>query len=1756
MTVNPVLPVCVTITADATSICSGSTVTFPAAPTNQGLSPVYIWYVNGVNVGAANNSVYSTSSLSDGDVVTCQLTSSEPCATNNPALSNSETITVNSSLPVSVTISTGTTTICNGQTITFTAAPVNGGASPSYNWLINGVSAGAPDNITFTTNSISDGDIISCILTSSIGCATGNPANSNSITMTVTPLSPVSVTITESVNNICQGTSVTFTATPVNGGSTPTYDWLVNGISIGAPDNSTFTTSSLSDTDEVEVILTSSLTCVSGNPATSNAIVMNINSPLLVGVSISTVGACEGEDITFTAAPVNGGISPIYTWYVNGVNIGAPDSPVFTSSSLTNGNVVTCVLTSSETCTSNNPATSNAITVAFNPVPIVNLGTDQQLCDGGSVTLNADTGFTSYLWSDGSSNQTINVTTTGSYSITVTNSYGCQGTDMVNVTFIAAPVISIDATSDVLCNGSADGSISISVTGGIVPYNYIWTGGATTEDITGLAAGTYNVTVTDAIGCNSTTFASITEPEIIAITSLVTDESLSGNDGAIDLTVTGGVSPYSYNWSNSATIEDLTNLTAGIYTVTVTDQNGCIEISSIIVSSESCVMTAAITGTNVTCNEASTGSATVTVTDGTAPFDYQWSTGATTEDLTGLPAGIYNVTVTDVNLCMASASVTITQPAILEISYVVTDETPIGNDGAIDLTISGGTGPFTYLWSNGETTEDLANLAAGTYGITITDSNGCIANASIVVSLITCDIVATISGTNVTCNGYSDGSADLQVSGGTLPYDYLWSTGETTEDLTGISAGAYTVTVTDANSCTASTSINVSEPALLEITYTVTNESVSGNDGAIALSVTGGTPPYGYLWSNSSTDEDLFNLTAGTYNVTVSDVNGCVSTASIVVGSTTCSIFATITGTDVTCYGSTDGAADLTVTGGILPVTYQWSNGAATEDLFNLASGVYDITVTDANSCTTTATVTINQPAQLVTTIAGTNVTCNGATDGSADLTASGGTLPYTYTWSNGETTEDINNLGSGVYSVTVVDNKGCSSENSVSITQPSAIVITINAPAIACGSSNGIAVASVSGGSSPYTYLWSTGATTSFINNVPAGVYGVTVTDINGCTGTGSAIINETGAPTITVTHTDMLCAGICDGTASVSASGGTVPYSYSWSNGVTESAISGLCAGTYYVTVSGADGCDANGLAEITEPAGIIVTVSGSDVTCNGNSDGTVSANVTGGILPYTYLWSNGELTQNISGLTAGVYDVTVTDAAGCYSTGSITIIEPAAITTAFASTNISCNGANDGTVTVIVTGGTSPYAYLWSTGGTGDTESGLGAGTYSVTITDASGCTSVDATSISEPTAITITPTFISNATCGNSDGLILISASGGLSPYAYLWSTGATTSFITDIPAGLYSVTATDAIGCSANTNISVVNSNGPTITSSSTNTMCNGSCDGTASVNVSGGTPPYSYTWSDSSSTSTITDLCAGSYYVTVTDNTGCSAYNTVQVNEPAALIADISGTGITCNGFADGSAYVTVSGGISPYSYLWSNGETNNAATGLNDGVYDVTVTDANGCTAVSTISITEPAAIGLSLTGTAAICTGDNNGNITANTSGGVSPYTYLWNTGESTDALQGVSTGTYTVTITDANGCVESSSFIIIESPALSLNSIANNASCGNSDGFAAVSVISGGTTPFSYLWSTGGITNFIDGIPAGSYSVTVTDAAGCYETTTVYVSNNNGPVLSITSNNALCYGECNDSAAVSATGGTAPYSYLWSDGQTTET
>lgn len=653
------------------------------------------------------------------------------------------------------------------------------------------------------------------------------------------------------------------------------------------------------------------------------------SAPPSVNLSASATTICEGESIDFDATGST--YDDTLVWTFQGSN------PVNST------NVM-------ETAVYNNSGTYKAylevvgggcgnylidsVEITVNPSPtIVISASETDICVGeGPVTLTAS-GAASYSWAPGGqTSASISVSPSATTTYTVTGSQGgCDGSATIQIEVGELPSLSASIT-DVVCNGGNTGGIDLTVSN-LVNCSYDWGAQGTTEDLSGLTAGTYNVTVTSDVGCESTDSYTVSENPAIAVTENTSNATCGSNNGSVSLNITGGVSPYTEDFGP----DDPLALAPGSHTYSVTDAAGCVYNGTYSISSTG-GPTLSSTKVDVNCPGGTTGSIDLTVSGGTPSYTFDWGAQGTTEDITGLAAGTYSVTVTDGAGCISSETVTITAPNAFSSSPSISHVSCNGDsDGTVTLNVSGGTSPYTENWGG----ESPSALSAGTYPVIVTDDNGCTYNTSVTVNEPSA-ISATATTTDTDCNGGADGTAILNISGGTAPYSENWGG----EDPNSLSAGTYSVIITDDNGCTANESVTINEPAAIVVVSTTNDVSCNGfTDGSVSLNISGGSSPYSEDWGGENPNA----LGAGTYSVTVTDANGCTSNESVTINEPTA---LSISGNVTDENAGNDGAIDITVSGGTPAYTYNWGANGTTEDLTGLAAGTYTVVVTDANGCT------------------------------------------------------------------------------------------------------------------------------------------------------------------------------------------------------------------------------------------------------------------------------------------------------------------------------------------------------------------------------------------------------------------------------------------------------------------------------------------------------------------------------------------------------------------------------------------------------------------------------------------------------------------------------------------------------------------------------------------------------------------------------------------------------------------------------------
>ncbi len=936
--------------------------------------------------------------------------------------------------------------------------------------------------------------------------AQGCPVNASGI-LSVNIASCPTPTITYD-SPICVGETIHFS---FPSSSSATYAWTGPNGFTSSIHNPTIPNATLANQGTYNLQITYiGLDCI-----INKSVAVSVYTPPTIQLNSITNVNCYNGNTGAISITANGGGPYTYAWS-NGNTTANPTGLTAGTYTVVVTNAATCAVSQTFTVTQNAQLAGNIQNQSnYNGY---NVSCFANVSDGSTlVSVSGGSPGYTYLWNNGMTSALISGLQSGNYSVLVTDNLGC--TLNLSTTLTKPPLLEVQlAETDVLCFGESNGTINTTPTGGVAPYSFAWNNGANSQNLTGLPIGVYTLSMLDANNCPVSATTTITQPGTpILISESHSDVLCYGNStGSIDVSVTGGTSPYTYSWSSGQSTEDLTSIGSGLFTVTVTDNLGCQEALSVNVQQPAQALTLVETHTDALCIGGQQGTINLQVSGGTTPYLYSWNNGSTIEDQTNLLAGIYTAQVTDNNNCQSSINIEILDPSNTTVlSEAHTNVACFsGTTGAIDLSVTGGLPPYVFDWTNGAITEDVFNLAAGNYGVNVVDLNGCGEFLSVLITQPNTFVSGTISQVNVLCSGSNTGSMQVIPANGVQPYTFLWSTGATNVSISNLTAGNYTVTVTDFNGCAISISSQITQPpSPVVITETISNVSCfGGNNGSIQVAVVGGVPGYIYSWSTGLTSTTISTLVAGNYDVTVTDQNNCVYTESYVVSEPSAPLSFNFTTIDNVCFGGSAGSATVAISGGTAPYTSIWDNAISGINYSNLSAGIYSFQATDANNCVLTESIEIFEPTliSLIDSVVS-DVTCYAYSDGAINLTTAGGTAPFTYLWSSGQTSEDVANLTAGNYAVTITDANNCQRNFGFVLIQPPVLAAASSIDQPTCfGYADGTVFTTVIGGTPPFSFLWNNGVINADNANIAPGVYDVTVTDNNNCSFTLSTVLTQ----------------------------------------------------------------------------------------------------------------------------------------------------------------------------------------------------------------------------------------------------------------------------------------------------------------------------------------------------------------------------------------------------------------------------------------------------------------------------------------------------------------------------------------------------------------------------------------------------------------------------------------------------------------------
>lgn len=1653
----------------------------------------------------------------------------------------STNFTFNVNEPTALTLATTSTNVrCNGACNGSIVATASGGLGPvSYNWLPVGSFAGAitPTILNLCPN-------VYTVIASNPNC---------SVVATVQITEPPAMTSTLILLNATCSNSCNAIATHSVGGGVPGYNY---SWSLGPS-----TASVLSGLCPGNYIAAAS--------DANGCIILKtftVSSPSTFTVALTATdpkcnASCDGS-ITTVVSGAQGSVN--YNWALTG----SGQNPT----GLCPG-TYTLIATDANFC-----VTSGVVTLNNPPLLLANVSTTNASCASScngmvnSTPVNA-TGPVTYVWTPAAPN-TPNLTNvcSGQYTLQITDNNGCQATQQFTLT--DPPLLIVNpSTIPSTCNNS-NGGITANVIGGTPAYSFNWPPpvSSTNSVVSGLVAGIYTVIVSDANNCTNTITVPLSNsdgPNFVPIVSTsIACNGLCTGAASVDIAgITGGTPGYNVTWLAPApsSTNPINNLCAGGYTAQVTDANNCVLFTGVTILEPPAINLSPSFGLP-TCNGTCDGSISLNPTGGVGPgYTYTWlpSGPPNSPVITNACAGNYNVLIGDNgNNCVYSQTVTLPSQLNIIVSTSIVPNQCFNdcNASATAFNPQGGVAPYNFNWSNGQVGPTANNLCNGTYTLTITDANGCFSSFPVVITSAS-DITSTVSVTSPSC-GLCNGASDIVLAGGVAPYTYTWTTGANTSSITNACAGIYQVVVRDALNCqqTETVIINNSNGITGE-TFSIQPLPCSGLcAGAVTVSAVGGNAPVSYNWVNPvSTSSAITNLCAGTYFVQMTDAQGCLRTASVNIDPlTTLTISAFISPPGC---GLSDGVISVDINGGALPYTVSWnppSGSSAT--LTGISQGSYTITVTEngPNACAQSQQINVSNTTGPVLNVTQTDINCFNTCTGSLSVTASGSPGPFSFNWSNGSTASALTNLCKGVLTLTVTDNTtNCVTIETYTINEnPQMQSGTPQITQPSCGLCNGSANLNVFGGSPAYSYTWSTGSTGPNVVGLCAGLYQVHVQDVFGCQLSQTVIINNSNGITgETFSVQGLPCSGTCNGSATVSAQGGNGAITYNWiSPAVTNSVISNLCAGDYFVQMQDEQGCIRTASVSVDAVTTLSIATTIIQPGC-GLNNGSASVFISGGTPTYAVSWSPGSnTTPTLSNIFQGSYTVTVTESGPnkCSLTQQINVSNLSGPVITTTQTDVACFGQCTGIIDAVATGTSAPFAYNWSVGGNSPVITNLCQGVITLSVTDASNCVTIESYTINDHPPLQWGLPQITEPTCNQCNGLATINVFGGSLPYTLLWTNGANSAAATDLCAGVYQVQITDALGCQATENVIVNNATG--ITDETFNVQdeqCSNSCNGSATVTAIGGVLPISYNWINPAvSGQIIGNLCPGDYFVQMTDGNGCIRTSSTTVNTIPGFTFTPQVILPSC-GNSDGSIDVTVIGGTLPYTYLWSPVAGNTPSlTGIGPGTYSLLITDGTNCSKTQVFTISSATAPAVTYTQSNINCFNACTGAIDVVVSGSVAPFTYSWSVGGvTTPSITGLCKGLVTLTVTSSNGCVNIRSFTVTESPELvmGLPNFKSPGCFGDCNG-AITLVPNGGVLPYTYSWQPSGNSNPLTALCAGIYSVTLTDVKGCQKTSTVELNNPAAITVTVTPGNSSCGSVADGSIGIVVSGGTPSYTFAW--------
>lgn len=1363
----------------------------------------------------------------------------------------------------------------------------------------------------------------------------------------------------------------------------------------------------------------------------------------------------------------------------------------------------------------------------------------------------------------------------------------------------------------------------------------------------------YRLYMEDLAGCTFDTSVSVYDLNKTLWVAISTEREISchnANDGILRADIkmgTGGRLRYSWYKNNvliaGASDTNIAHLGPGRYKVVLTDPTMELSSSDEITLSEPEPLTLDIQRIeHIDCFGNRTGGIELKGSGGVAPYLYSWKDGAYGMTRHELPAGTYPVKLIDQNSCLIIRVITLKQPekpfeiAIDTVIHAYHDADGNYVAGRILAHAQGGTPPYPALSITGN--HNLNHLDSGTYELIGRDAKRCEDRKTVKVEKYDRMQTEIIPERQNLCHGESHAACHVQITGGVPPFSILWSNGNKTERIENLSAGTYTVTVTDAAGIVRLSQINLTTPPPLEIT-TIELQQPSyggcidkicpetGNDGRIHVAVKGGSLPYQLHWtkngeefSHTATDSSIIeNLSGGYYALFVSDINTCKSTADFVLKNISPLKAEIETEKMPGCFDGADGILRGKVSGGTPPYRIEWEGFADTlARLENIKAGMYALSATDALGIKSLHSFLLTEPEPLRITAdnikfpsypgSENGISFPAKANGSIHISVSGGTPPYRYRWENEENQylkdgkTGIDSLLPGTFRFRITDSAGCTADTAFSLPYVAPLIcsIAVEKPISCFGFRDAILNANITGGIPPYTLQWykdgDPSGNETVLVNAEHGTYRLDVKDSLHVQASFSFVLKQPDSLSLTLIPIPGFCHGDSAGKAVAVVSGGTLPYTYNWHlDGETQpyhdSILIHLETASISLSVTDLRGCTATGFTSVTSPTVLQAAHMLRPPSYAGSlwktvpqpvSDGQIRLYATGGTPPYRYQWQNGDTSSLITQADSGLYQVNISDRNNCEKKLSFYLKRTPDLSARLELlAEPLCFGEATANLSLSVQGGMEPYTYDWYRNGKWISEDSvlpateMRAGLYQVTVRDANGITSRDSLLVNQPKPLSAT-TYIRDASAWHfKNGEIRVEITGGIPPYQLRWENGSTENLLPDIGRGTYSLEITDAHLCRLNRNYKVNSPDSLLIASFSVHHATENKDNGAVYLNVQGGMLPYAYRWEDAygntlqnesgqQSVFALENLSEGIYRFYLSDAGGASVERLVKVGSLSQLeVSLLIEKEIACHG-DKASIQIWIQGGTPPYACILETPDS--VRTFMQDhgrtmrmedciaGTYRISVRDADSTMRSASLSVPQPDPLVVNADIESSEHT-DFDGTFVLRAQGGRPPYRYLWNTENKTERQEFVRQQTYWAEVRDANEC---SAFISLDSVVsaqlrISLSQTADIHCHGEATGALKVS-IQNGKPPFRIRWSINDTIEEIRNLPAGEYRVSVEDATGKTDFARWRIREPEILKNLISIQNPSCHGMHDGLIRLQTTGGNGYYVYAWNTGNYT--